>query len=98
MSLERGNGRVGAGCGVTAAFALATLVITFGGVLLQQLHPSYVAHPGAGQGEGMLAGMVILAAPVVGVLSALRPRLGIGLGAVILLLLLAFHIVAILQI
>jgi hypothetical protein len=77
---------------------LATLVITFGGVSLQQLHPSYVAHPGAGQGEGMLARVVIFAAPVVGLLAAFRPRLGIGLGAVVLLLLLAFHIAAIAQI
>ena len=95
IPVERGAVRVGIGCGSAAGFAVTTLAITVAGVLLHgAVDPSYDGH-GAGQGEGILAGMVLFATPVVGLLAAWKPAVGIGFGSVILLALFALHVAAI---
>lgn len=94
MNLERGMSRVGIGCGSAAAFVLATLVITVGGVVLRGFVPGHVGGRGEGQGEGILAGMLIIASPVIGLVAAWKPRLGAALATVILLALVALHVAA----
>lgn len=87
--------RVGIGCGGAFAFAVATIVITFAGVFLHGwIDPSYNGG-GAGQGEGILGGMVLLATPVVGLAAGWRPVAGIVVGGLVLAALLALHIAAI---
>jgi hypothetical protein len=92
---ERIARRAMAGCGVVLALIVATIAITFGGVLLHAwLDPDH--GQGLGQGEGIIAGMVILVTPLFGLIAAWKVRVGIALGALLMLALLLLHILAIL--
>lgn len=91
VRIERTATRAGVGCGSAMGFAVLTLAITVAGVLVHQwVDPSYTGS-GVGQGEGILAGMVLLVTPVVGLAAAWKPAVGIGLGVLVLALLFAFH-------
>jgi hypothetical protein len=94
MDVERGSARVGIGCGISLAYAVGIVVISVGGVLVPDLVRDY-SGSGAGQGEGIIAGMLMLVAPVIALAGAWKPAVGIALGAVVLLALLALHVAAI---
>ena len=92
MAIEGGTKRVGIGCGSAFGFAVMTIVITFAGVFVHSwLDPSYGGR-GAGQGEGIIGGMVLLATPIVGLAAAWRPLAGLVIGGLALVALLALHI------
>lgn len=95
MNLEGGAQRVGIGCGGAFAFAATTMGLTVASVAVHQwLDPSYSGH-GAGQGEGILAGMVLLATPVVGLAAGWKPLAGVVIGGLALAALLALLVAAI---
>lgn len=95
MNVENGMRRAGFGCGGALAFAALTVVITLGGVAVHQwIDATYAGH-GAGQGEGLIAGIVLLASPVVGLAAAWRPVAGVVIGGLLLAALLALHVAAI---
>lgn len=95
MTETRGAVRAGVGCGAALGFAVAVMVVTFGGVLLHTwIDPTYTGS-GVGQGEGVIAALVLLATPVVGALAAWRPWAGAASALLILGALVALHVAAI---
>jgi hypothetical protein len=92
---ERIAPRALAGCGLMLALIIATIVISVGGVLLHAaVDPNHGR--GLGQGEGIIAAVVILVTPLFGLVGAWKVRVGIALGVLLMLALLALHVAIIL--
>jgi hypothetical protein len=86
LGVERAMGRVRAGCGTAAAIVVASIAVISGTIAITPwIRPALAHQPGYGQGMGFILIPVVLAAPIVGLVAAWRPRIGVALGTLLVL-------------
>jgi hypothetical protein len=93
--LERALLRLTIGAATTVTVAIAAIAITIGGVWLHGVVSPTRLGSGAGQGEGILLGMVLLISPLPGIAAAWRPVAGLVLALLLLGALTAVHLAVI---
>lgn len=86
LNVERALLRTGIGCGVAAAVVVGSIAVGLGVAVLGSLvSPSRASSPGFGQGVGILILPFFAAAPIAGTIAAWRTRVGVVVGAVLVL-------------
>jgi hypothetical protein len=86
LDLERSMVRVGIGCGATAAAGVAGILVTIGTIVVAPwVNPTMAGNPGFGQGLGFLLLPFFALTPVVGLVAAIKPRIGAALGVLLVL-------------